>query len=394
MFRNLAIEEKKIEKSLVARYRDVHAACKDRRGDNPIYRKIESDRIHTNFLRVIPATIMLIIVEVCGMIWSLIANPLFKHGMTFAFSCAAFILVSFVFIGAVERILKAPELNIEKKRIIYIVYWTIYMAEAMSFATMEFLDNKTANNYLVFLIVFTVLPVLEPAPKALFYTVAGAAELMIMLANDGDLQMVLICIASTFAAFAISYWRFYAYVGKKLDEKKLEFTANGDSLTLLSNRRGMQESVPLIQKYCKNNNLNLVVIMIDIDNFKKFNDKYGHVNGDLCLKTVAGTIHEYFIRPTDICVRYGGEEFCLFCAHKDPQMAVKHLIHFLEKIKNTDMGEDLERITVSIGVYAAGGDEISRPVQELIDEADKQLYNAKQSGKACVSFENKIYRNL
>ncbi len=393
MFRNLMLEEKKLEKVLVARYKDTRAASKGLKSNNVIYKRIENDRIHTNFLRVIPATIVLVIIEVCGMIWSLLANPLFNHRQTFALSCLVFIIISVAFISIVERVLKVPELNNEKKRRVYILYWLIYMTEALSFATMEYMDNKTMNNYMVFLIVFSLLPILETLPKTLLFAIAMAWELINIFLGGADLQNILIVSGSTFAAFFVSYIRFYTYVDKKLTEKKLEYSANGDSLTLLSNRRGMREYLPLLQRYCTNNKLSLLVVMVDIDDFKRFNDKYGHVNGDICLKTVAESIQEFFMRPTDICVRYGGEEFSMFCALRNADTIVEHMLHFLDKIENTEIAEGLQHITVSIGIYVADKDDINLPVPELVERADKQLYNAKKSGKNCVSYMDKIYKN-
>lgn len=134
----------------------------------------------------------------------------------------------------------------------------------------------------------------------------------------------------------------------------------------------------------------LSVLMIDLDDFKKLNDKYGHVTGDSVLKTVARLIVE-IIRHADVPARYGGEEFLIILPETDKENAV----HVAERIRQrveaclfdaNPSKEKTLRLTVSLGVCTYP--DYSRTGQELIAFADAALYGAKATGKNRVE----VYR--
>lgn len=125
-----------------------------------------------------------------------------------------------------------------------------------------------------------------------------------------------------------------------------------------------------------------VLILFDVDNFKKINDTYGHDYGDIVLKSIAKNVKEQ-IRKSDIFARWGGEEFVLLL----PSTAQEDGVKFAEKIrKNIEeiRFEKISKVTCSFGVvsYAKGDDE-----ESMIKRADKLLYKAKNAGRNCVKGE-------
>ncbi|BCO08964.1 hypothetical protein GF1_13400 [Desulfolithobacter dissulfuricans] len=156
-----------------------------------------------------------------------------------------------------------------------------------------------------------------------------------------------------------------------------------DPLTLLPNRRSLFEHLSIEYRNCQRYNQPLSIIMFDIDNFKTYNDTYGHVKGDECLKKVAQTIKESLKRPGDFCARYGGEEFVVLL----PDTSLEGALHVAERIrlnvKNLEIPHKkspTQSVTLSLGVATTDGNTaISQ--DELIKCADIALYQAKQRGK-------------
>ncbi|XFO67269.1 Diguanylate cyclase DosC [Sporomusa silvacetica DSM 10669] len=125
--------------------------------------------------------------------------------------------------------------------------------------------------------------------------------------------------------------------------------------------------------------------MLDIDNFKLVNDRYGHAVGDIVLQQVASTILGN-IRENDMCGRYGGEEFLVVLNNTSRSLAIEVAnrirSRIAEKIININIAENFSvSVSVSGGVsYLQGRDSI----KDLIQRADQGLYLAKRSGKNCI----------
>ena len=166
--------------------------------------------------------------------------------------------------------------------------------------------------------------------------------------------------------------------------RKYERHANTDALTGLSNRHAMNETFGYELNRCVQNESPIALIMIDVDNFKKFNDMFGHVAGDRALSAVAGILEKQF-RPRDLLVRYGGDEFAVLLPDVDIELATT-IADRVRSAVSGDTGESNDSliqvpIKISMGVACLQED---GSLSALIRDADAALYRAKSAGRNLV----------
>lgn len=164
----------------------------------------------------------------------------------------------------------------------------------------------------------------------------------------------------------------------------LEGLANVDSLTGAYNRRFFDELYAREWNRALRESEPLSVILVDIDFFKQFNDLYGHLAGDDCLKKVAGIISGNTQRGTDLVARFGGEEFVLVLPNTDGAGAAimaERLRRLVEEMEIPHSGsQGIGRVTISLGL-AGGVPRRGDSAKELLDAADRALYRAKEAGR-------------
>ncbi len=176
--------------------------------------------------------------------------------------------------------------------------------------------------------------------------------------------------------------RIKAHLTLKHQADLLRSLAYLDGLTGLNNRRYFDQHLKphLAQAYRKKQPLSL--LLIDIDYFKQYNDTFGHLEGDDCLKKVATTLHQCCRRPTDIAARYGGEEFAMILPETD-QEGIWYVANLVQdKIKTLCIDHPAAEngfLTISIG--GAVDLEGSHSPEQLIKLADNMLYQAKNTGR-------------
>jgi len=177
---------------------------------------------------------------------------------------------------------------------------------------------------------------------------------------------------------------------KRVEEawRRLSFL---DGLTGIPNRRNFDGFIDLEWRQAIRGGAPLSLIMIDIDNFKEYNDTYGHHAGDKCLKQVAKLLSASLKRPRDLLARYGGEEFVIVLPGTDEigaYLIAKLLRSQIEALKIAHSSSSASKyVTISLGVATITPIKNSRP-EEIIKKADQALYQAKQEGKNQVNVFN------
>mgnify|MGYP001139432191 CR=1 FL=1 len=166
--------------------------------------------------------------------------------------------------------------------------------------------------------------------------------------------------------------------------KKLATISYLDGLTGISNRRKFDSVLEDEWKRCERNNLTLTLMLMDIDHFKRFNDRYGHLHGDDCLKTVATCVESLLRRPGDFVARYGGEEFGIVVPGIDAsgaEILAQKILDQILALKIANQGSDVSAyLTVSIGVISTVPTR-SLPAKWFLNKADQLLYRAKENGR-------------
>lgn len=163
--------------------------------------------------------------------------------------------------------------------------------------------------------------------------------------------------------------------------EELERLAITDELTAVYNRRYLTQALDRECNRSRRYRRDLGCLMIDLDDFKRYNDSHGHLVGDTALKQVANTISEC-VRETDIVVRFGGEEFVVIMPEAHPNACLLAAERIRDAIANhaLSVGRDAVAMTVSIGVCTARDDHETEP-DTMLACADRALRQAKQNGK-------------
>ncbi len=167
--------------------------------------------------------------------------------------------------------------------------------------------------------------------------------------------------------------------------RKFERHATTDALTGLSNRHTLDEAFSREIARCAQDERPVSLIMIDVDNFKTFNDQFGHIAGDRALSAVANILKTQF-RPRDLLVRYGGDEFAVLLPEVDGDLAVT----IAERVRRAVSGqtEDSDDSLIQVPVRISMGVAALQPngtLTSLIRAADAALYRAKHAGRNAVS---------
>ncbi len=171
----------------------------------------------------------------------------------------------------------------------------------------------------------------------------------------------------------------------------LENLSSVDGLTGVANRRHFDEVLDTEWRRALRNGNVVSLVMVDIDFFKSYNDRYGHMAGDDCLKRVAGELQQALSRAEDFLARYGGEEFSVILPGTDGPGAAVVAERLRERVAAVNIRHEgsqvADRVTVSVG-SATSHPTCSDSPSELLEAADKMLYEAKLSGRnRCVSVD-------
>ena len=241
----------------------------------------------------------------------------------------------------------------------------------------KFRSNTTRFFIVNFTVVFFLATYFISNNSSKLFTIAYHSSVVLYLTNA-------FCCFCALSFLSYIYTKTIVYETSILSQsnKELEVLANTDPLTGLLNRRSMMKALSEIDIKFLSQNTNFSLILIDIDNFKVLNDKYGHECGDLVLKKICSEI-KITLRQDDVVCRWGGEEILILL----PKTEIYDAKNVANKIRKRieDMSypykDNNVKATLTAGVScAAEGFSIS----DLINQADTCMYKGKASGKNCV----------
>lgn len=177
---------------------------------------------------------------------------------------------------------------------------------------------------------------------------------------------------------------------KELQEANamLHTLANKDSLTGIYNRHYFNDFMAKEFKSSFETHLPLAILIIDVDDFKKYNDFYGHIEGDFLLQRLSNKMSEH-VPENGLLARYGGEEFVMVIPNMEKELLAETACRIQQSIEAEQIvheGTASKIVTISIGVATLGCENQYSTVNEFIDAADQKLYKGKKSGKNIVVF--------
>ncbi len=179
--------------------------------------------------------------------------------------------------------------------------------------------------------------------------------------------------------------RVKTHLALKSQRDLLRSLAYIDGLTSVFNRRLFDERLAMEWSRSARNGEAISVILIDVDHFKRYNDHYGHLEGDACLRTVARTLKESVRRPADLVARYGGEEFgCIL-----PETDLPGAMQLAERLRQAVAAQQIPHadsavnacVTISLGVASIRGTHDKDDPEVLLALADTMLYQSKSDGR-------------
>lgn len=178
---------------------------------------------------------------------------------------------------------------------------------------------------------------------------------------------------------------------RKLAEMRAEERATKDSLTNIANRRTFDQFLELEWQMSRRSKEPMSVILLDVDQFKLFNDNYGHVAGDDCLKSIGKLLEGFEQRRGDLVARYGGEEFAVILGETDECHAQQIAENIRKAVSDLRIRHEFSccssNVTVSAGVATCQPFYMPHDAwHKLVAEADHYLYQSKANGRNLISF--------
>lgn len=179
----------------------------------------------------------------------------------------------------------------------------------------------------------------------------------------------------------------------QIKNNELKYLSSHDELTGIFNRRSIDEYMHREWDRAYRKKYNLSVLMLDVDNFKSYNDNYGHPAGDHSLQRIAKIMKENLHRPADYLGRYGGEEFIVILPETDIEgglLIAENLRKAVESLKIPHEKSNYGSVTISIGIASTVPKKVNN-FEKIISCADKALYEAKSQGRNCVASSYKVF---
>jgi diguanylate cyclase (GGDEF)-like protein len=298
-------------------------------------------------------------------------------------------------IGLILSLLYLKRGGLHYDRLNLVVYMLIGIAVGITSNIIKANGSFAMGSSQILIVMAAFLPIgltfWQALAAALLVTISGiTTSILIPVSDTGSSTiefMVMLPLATLVAALG-GYAREYARREQFLLRGILRLQASTDALTALANRCTFVTHATLALKQSVREKQAVLLAIIDIDNFKRYNDHYGHSEGDITLQRVAATLQQAALRPMDMAARVGGEEFAIILCGISQQQAT----HILEQTRQAVQAMGIEHsatdegiVTISVGVAIFDGHE---SLDDLYRRADTLLYQAKHGGRNRVCYDN------
>lgn len=353
--------------------------------------QLDTKNAVTNVHRLVPFSVLIFFIEVLNQIalYTADLSPtvhavyLAAGGAMLALTAAAVLLA--------YRLLTASTVNRRCCQWLCRAFWWCFTLLMLVFVCLEIVTRNLTNNYFYLLILTAAFPLLARREAFGLFGLDAAVTISVAVFHGFTPQQLLQLPLIALFALILSRILYNAHRSNdvtlgllEVSNRKLAALARTDPLTGLLNRRGVQEifGETLSQK---GDGCDVVFLMVDIDLFKSYNDRFGHNQGDMCLRTVAAALQRCVCGSTDLAARIGGEEFLvalLDCPATEAFPTAERLRQEVLALGLEAATDTVNRcVTVSVGAVAA-----KTPIDfaALYDQADKALYRAKNAGRNCV----------
>jgi diguanylate cyclase (GGDEF)-like protein len=263
-----------------------------------------------------------------------------------------------------------------------------YLTLIVSMLPMCVLTSEKLPYYIGFSTVFFAVSILVVWPLRYFVLPMLMAAVILGIAHwntSSDLKSSItgmFLMINVFSMSGVASWLTYRnFLKNESLLNQLENLSNTDRLTGLHNRRYFDLRLHDVLAHAHRNDTLTAVMMLDVDHFKKYNDHYGHQQGDECLRQFSDCLRKALSRETDFVARYGGEEFVVVMPDTDvggAEVVANRIIAILGDIKIPHCQSPVASfVTASIGIACTK----AMSPEEMVALADSALYKAKQSGR-------------
>lgn len=308
------------------------------------------------------------------------------------------VLSAIIFFILYKSELKGYGYDFNKLRIYYLLFWNFFTIGGFFITSGYYNSNEEIFPYFLFAAFVTAVPVfriLETVVAVIIYLIPA---IYYGVNENCGIGFYIVSVIILFAMVWVMSMRLEFIVGKWLDRRKIkeatercQSISQTDNLTGMLNRTGL--TAKLKERYGDGSDGHrIAVIMVDIDNFRFYNHKYGFDKSDNCLYNICNCIRIISKPVTDIVSRFGGDDFILVVE----DMEELELVRFAEQLRSTvetmavPFGEK-GVVTISVGISGLAELKDDNTYSKLLNEADAQLIIAKNSGKNCIGYRNRAF---
>lgn len=288
--------------------------------------------------------------------------------------------------------------RITKYKMVSTAYFAITIMAIMAVSAYDMAEMRSQLVYVAACVFFIFVPVFDEKTRLIFIIGQTVVMMWLMLYVQLDTRCIVdMCIVQLATVFISRYQHNVTVRTEVMIDNLKEKTIHSekDALTGLYNRHGFDIRTEIIWPFCQRRNDSAAIIKVDIDNFKKYNNKYGHIQGDRCIKAIAEVLKEAARRETDVIARTSGEEYDIFIQDIEDDNAIKIAKRIQEGltslvIVDENGSEDIENdVTVSIGI-AIKETKREAKLNELQEIATKSLACAKKNGSNSLACNENI----